>query len=136
MEQDEIKFFEHSDGVHDVIVDLLNSLSTVKGLSKLDCQISDEEALIAHALSILIQNQDMERCSFFLLQDNGCLVNVTGLSCEEYVESRSMQYQPLRFRVGEGIIGLAAKTRELQHCRDCRTDPHFEQLSQRSVSAI
>ncbi len=133
MKQDDIKFLEHSNGVHDVIVDLLNSLSTVKGLSELDCQIADEKALIAHALTILIQNQDMERCSFFLLQDNGCLVNVTGLSCEEYTESTSNEYQPLSFKVGEGIIGLAAKTRELQHCQDCRNDPRFEQHNQQSA---
>ena len=133
MEQSESINRDYSGDIQNVIVDLLNSLSTVKGLSELSSRAADEKALVAHALTILIQNQDMERCSFFLLQKEGRLVNVSGLSCEEYTESTSNEYQPLSFKVGEGIIGLAAQTGELQHCQDCRNDPRFELHNQQGT---
>jgi len=57
------------------------------------------------------------------------------LSCEEYAESIYKEYQPQRFRVGEGIIGLVAETCELQHCRDSLSDPRFEWRNQQGVSS-
>ena len=126
MEQEDSTVMPPYPGIHDVIIDLLNSLSAVRGLSELDSQGTNEKVLVANALTVLIQNQDMERCSFFMLEDNEYLVNVTGLSLEENVTAKKSDHQPIKFKVGEGIIGLAAKTGELQHCNDCMHDDRFQ----------
>lgn len=112
-------------GMQDIIVDLLNSLSAVKALSELNCQTENEKELIKNALTILIQNQDMERCSFFLLNDQGYLINLTGLSTADISVDEQTDYKPLQFKVGEGVIGTAAEAGELQYCQNCHEDPRF-----------
>jgi diguanylate cyclase (GGDEF)-like protein len=111
--------------IQDIIVDLLGSLSAVKELSQLNHQAGNETELIFKALSILIQNQDMERCSFFMLDEQQHLVNVTGLSSKEYSGAERLNRTPLTFKIGEGIIGQAAKTGEIQHCNNCKEDSRF-----------
>ncbi len=112
-------------GMQDIIVDLLNSLSAIKNLSEVNCQIDDERVLIKQALTTLIQNQDMERCSFFILDSEGFLVNVTGLSFSELNDNDIWSEKPLRFNIGEGIIGAAAASGRMQHCLNCREDKRF-----------
>ena len=112
-------------GMQDVIVNLLNSLSAVKNLSEISCQVEDEKKLIKQALTTLIQNQDMERCSFFMLDSEALLTNVTGLSIGELTDSHPWADKPLQFRIGEGIIGAAAASGCMQHCRNCHEDPRF-----------
>ncbi len=113
-------------GFHDVLLDLLNALSAVRALSEIDNlqKISDKQ-LIREALSVLISNQDMERCSFFIKTDDNELVNLTGLSSYEAATGQSENYTPLTFRLGEGVIGLAAQTGKLQHCTNCASDSRF-----------
>ena len=111
--------------IQDIIVDLLNSLSAVKELSELNYQTGNEKELIFKALSILIQNQDMERCSFFVLDEQQNLVNLTGLSSREFSGTERINRTPLKFKIGEGIIGQAAKTGEIQHCKNCKEDSRF-----------
>lgn len=111
--------------IQDIIVDLLNSLSAVKELSELNHLAGNEKELIFRALSILIQNQDMERCSFFVLDDEQNLVNLTGLSSREVNGSERINRTPLKFKIGEGIIGQAAKTGKIQHCKNSREDSRF-----------
>ncbi len=115
------------DGLENVFVDLLSALSSIKELSVLGCQHDDEESLIKHALAALVHNQDMERCSFFKLVDDDRLVNVTGLSYLETIDDEEYEAstQPQEFKVGEGLIGVAAKTRTLQHCHNSATDERF-----------
>lgn len=84
MKNDTIEENINQSNIQDIIVDLLNSLSAVKELSELNHQASNEKELVFKALSILIQNQDMERCSFFVLDEQQNLVNLTGLSSMEY----------------------------------------------------
>lgn len=111
--------------MENIIVDLLGSLSVVRDLSEMNFRVNNEETLLKNALFSLIQNQDMERCSFFLLNDDNMLVNVTGLSYFETMEDWQEQTQPLQFKLGEGIIGLAAQKRSLQHCHNCHEDERF-----------
>ena len=111
--------------LQDIIIDLLNSLSAVKDLSELDCQANDEKELIKNALRVLIQNQDMERCSFFLLDESGCLVNLAGLGINDQLARKNIKYKPLQFNVGEGVVGAAAETGQLQHCQNCLEDNQF-----------
>ena len=111
--------------IQDIIVDLLSSLSAVKELSELNHQAGNEKELISKALSILIQNQDMERCSFFVLDEQQNLVNLTGLSSREYSGAERINRTPLKFKIGEGIIGQAAKIGKIQHCKNCKEDSRF-----------
>ncbi|NOQ76834.1 MAG: diguanylate cyclase [Methylococcaceae bacterium] len=119
---------QNGDGLEDIIVELLSSLSAIKDLSELNCQAGSEKELITNALSVLIQNQDMERCSFFLLNDLGFLVNLTGLSVMESPDATRKQYKTSQFKVGEGIIGTAALKGELQHCQNCLEDERFASI--------
>ncbi len=120
---DEINKF----GMQDIIIDLFNSLSAVRELSEINCQGNNEKKLIKNALAALIHNQDMERCSFFLLNDEGYLVNLTGTSSCEIAEESNEDYSPIQFKVGEGVIGVAAETGELQNCPDCQKDERFSE---------
>ncbi|ANE55463.1 sensor domain-containing diguanylate cyclase [Methylomonas sp. DH-1] len=121
--------FGQPGGVHDLVIDLFNALSAIKQLSELDCQVDDEAKLVKQALASLIQYQDMERCSFFMLDDAGMLTNLTGISVEESPQSAAVRDKPLTFKVGEGVIGTAAASGELQHCRNCAEDPRFEKTA-------
>jgi signal transduction protein with GAF and PtsI domain len=105
-------------GLQDIIVNLFSSLSALKKLSEISCQVDDEKHLILQALTYLIQNQDMESCSFFILDEDGLLTNVTGLSAAELTKRPQRNDKPLRFKIGEGIIGAAAETGQTQHCRN------------------
>ncbi|WKJ89118.1 sensor domain-containing diguanylate cyclase [Methylomonas montana] len=114
-------------GVQDLLIGLVNALSAVKQLSELDYQVDDERNLIRQALASLLQYQDMERCSFFIVDDEGLLTNVTGISIAENVpESPTSLEQPLQFKIGEGLIGAAAASGDLQYCQNCHEDPRFE----------
>jgi diguanylate cyclase (GGDEF)-like protein len=118
-------------GIEDIFFDLVNSLSAVKGLSEIDSNVSDEKALVVSALNVLIDNQDMERCSFYLLDEDQNLVNVSGLSSEEHIAGKALgNYRPSKFKIGEGVIGLAAQTGELQRCNDCANDSRFQKNQQ------
>ena len=111
--------------MQDIIIDLLNSLAAVKELSELTCQTRSEKELIKNALIVLIQNQDMERCSFFLLNEQQQLVNLAGLSNTDLADATQQDYKPLQFKIGEGVIGVAAQTGELQNCLNCQEDERF-----------
>lgn len=128
MKQDKTGEEINQSDTQDIIVDLLNSLSAVRELSELNYQTGDEKELIFKALSILIQNQNMERCSFFALDEQQNLVNLTGLSSREYSGAKRVNRTSLIFKMGEGIIGQAAKTGEIQHCKNCREDSQFSNI--------
>lgn len=121
-------------GTQDLIIDLLNSLSAIKSLSEINCEIADEKTLIRQALTNLIQNQDMERCSFFAVDGDGMLSNVTGLSVAESVDMSPQTTKSHRFRRGEGIIGMAAASEEIQYCRNCAEDERFASFGNQTDS--
>jgi len=117
---------EGESGAQSIIIDLLNSLSAIKELSELNYQAKNEKDLIKKALATLVQNQDMERSSFFLLDEEGYLVNLAGLSNSDSSSQKTpSSYKPLRFEMGEGVIGVAAQTGELQNCQNCLNDQRF-----------
>lgn len=125
MNEAEINETMNRTNIPDIIVDLLGSLSAIKELSELNSQSGSEKELITKALSVLIQNQDMERCSFFVLDDDNNLVNLTGLSSKEFLGAEKTARKTLKFKMGEGIVGKAAKTLTLQHCNNCQADAQF-----------
>ncbi len=123
-------------GIQDIIVDLFNSLSAVRELSELNYHAVTEKELIKNALSALIHNQDMERCSFFLLDEQDNLVNVTGLSSSDAMTNSEQDYRARQFKIGEGIIGMAAKSGKLQNCQNCLEDKNFTTNEQQDKSLL
>lgn len=119
--------------LQDLLIELINSLSTLKALSEIDCGAGDEKNLIRDALSSLICNQNMENCSFFVLDDEGWLTNVTGISiAESYEHTEKTDAPAVRFKIGEGIIGAAAATGQIQHCQNCHEDERFANVGSAS----
>ncbi len=110
-------------------VDLLSSLSALRSLTSLDFQAVNESFLIRNALKVLIQYQDMESCSVFLRYEDE-LVNVSGLDWDDisdFEESdQGIKRTSKRFKIGEGLIGLAAETRVQQHSQNCMIDSRFK----------
>jgi len=126
MDDADLQASVRSSGMHDILIDLLGSLSAVKSLSELDNQQSlGEKELVLKALNILMANQDMEYCSFFIKTEKGELVNLVGVSTNEPAYITEKDRMPSTFLFGEGLIGKAAKDEVSQYCADCFTDERF-----------
>lgn len=116
------------------IINLLDSLSALSELAALSIHDFDESQLLKHALEALMSNQDMERCSIFLLDENGILTNAAGLDWEGMLQGLTQTGADLRapprpitqYRLGDGIMGCAAETGVIQHCHSCADDPRFK----------
>jgi len=125
--------------LHGNFTSLLNSFSALSILSSLELRDVDETTLLHNALRGLLENLDITSCSVFLLHDD-TLENCIGLDLEDLTEGNfsSSHDRPSSTTVciGEGIMGLAVKTKTLQHCRDCSSDPHFKILNGRAIGSL
>jgi diguanylate cyclase (GGDEF)-like protein len=111
------------------IIHLIESLSALKSISSLHSRAKTLGEILRDALRILIDHEDMQSCSIFLVQGE-TLVNVAALGLEDIAADKAFGRvdQPVtaQFRVGEGLMGLAAASGELQHARDCQIDKRFK----------
>ncbi|MFN2309042.1 MAG: diguanylate cyclase [Gammaproteobacteria bacterium] len=124
---DSAAFVEAYQDLNHHFITLANDLSALRGLSQLDMRQARLEGLVQDALRVLLKSGDFQRCSVYLLED-ATLRWVGGLDWRDLLGGRASRApQPQSFRLGEGILGLAAETGTLQHCRDCRAEPHFAQ---------
>jgi diguanylate cyclase (GGDEF)-like protein len=111
---------------------LMDFLSSLQDLSALDVNRPDLKGLLAEGLRALLENQGMERSSVFLVQD-ALLVNVAGLDWSdlmagEHSVGEAPAAAPASLRVGEGIMGLAVATGEIQRCDDAASDERFARV--------
>lgn len=109
---------------------LIDSLSALRGLTAIDIRHRPESDLLEDALEVLLRHQDLERCSIFLERDDRleCLAgrdwdDLFGCGVE------GQDHRPATFPLGEGIMGEAARSAALIHCRDCSRDPRFKPLA-------
>ena len=117
-------------------IKLVSDLSALRGLSRLSMRGTSQETLLQDAMRVLMENSDFERCSVFLLEDD-VLVCAGGLDWPDLLNRTDGSTRtPGRFRLGEGIIGMAAETGNLQHCRDCRREPRFVRLASDRDTAV
>lgn len=136
---DTLPFIESFREINDSFIKLIGSLSALRGLSTLRVYGQAERQLLDSALDVLMQNQDLERCSVYLLE-GGRLVNAAGLDWADLlgmppeVEGRQRPCHGT-FAVGEGLVGLAAQTGVLQHSRNCQKDPRFATDCPQSVGS-
>jgi len=109
------------------LLKLLNDLSAIRALADINLHHTSEPGLLHDAMRILMENSDIERCSIFILNDN-TLQCVGGMGWSDILPPEPESYTgpaAHSFNIGEGIAGLAAKTGQLQHCRNSRREPQF-----------
>ncbi|MCW8826796.1 MAG: diguanylate cyclase [Gammaproteobacteria bacterium] len=118
------------------IVNLLDSLSALYGVTEISISEIGEKELLKKALESLMQNQDMERCSIFLLDDNNLLYNAAGRDWDDLLAefTRTPAKSPApqannTFALGEGLMGLAAQSGQIEHCQSIATNHQFKHLS-------
>lgn len=109
---------------------LLESLSTLRGLSTIELPMAEEESLLRQALAALLEHYGIERCSIFLLAGDR-LNNAAGLDWKEWqgdAAAPSPALTPNSYPVLETLMGLAVRSGEPQICADCSCDPRFVPL--------
>ncbi|HEB97477.1 MAG TPA: GGDEF domain-containing protein [Sedimenticola thiotaurini] len=121
-----------SPGFSEGFVGLVDALSAIRELSDIDLDKVSQQQLLQAALEILVRHQDLENCSLFLLQ-NDRLVCAAGTDAAAQLGPSGRPVgtgldRSVTFVVGEGVMGLAARSGELQYCRDCRHDEYFRLL--------
>ncbi|MFO7603281.1 MAG: diguanylate cyclase [Gammaproteobacteria bacterium] len=113
------------------LVDTIGSLSSIRALTDLNIRNKTENEILGGALKILMEHQEMQRCSIFL-NEGSLVVNASGLSWEEHFSDDGAQAKTKisshTFSLGEGIVGMVAESGELQHVNNCSEDPLFKAL--------
>lgn len=114
------------------IVNLLDSLSALSALAQLSIDALDEPALLKRALAALMSNQDMERCSIFLIEGDE-LVCAAGLDWDEMLQGElaaadAAPRSAARYPRQAGLMGEAASSGQLVHCPSCAEDERFRRL--------
>ncbi len=102
---------------------LIEALSGIRGLTSIISDQQDEQELLNMTLEVLIQNIDFEGCSIFLLNENDELHCVAGNEQGQTLTEKKRHSH--NFRLGEGIIGHAAKERRLIHSKNCKEDKDY-----------
>ncbi len=120
-------------GLGESYVSLIDALSAIRELSEVSLNAVTEEELLQLALSSLARYQDLEHGALFLI--DGEL-----LRCTATIELAE-QFHPFPFSIktnfpdsieyplGEGLIGIAGQTRQLQLCADCGNDERYLPLA-------
>ena len=108
------------------IMMLLQALSGARALTGINISELDEETLLNTVLKEMIQNLDLERCSIFLLQED-TLVCAAGRDWQDHManEKTERNDSSLTFQLGEGLIGMTAKNRQLCYSHNCKLDERF-----------
>jgi diguanylate cyclase (GGDEF)-like protein len=116
-------------GHQDHFFSLVDSLSAIRLLSRIPLEGVPEGLLLGRALEALIEYQDLDQCSIFLLEGEvlRCAVG-GGLNTfgRRDPEQPATDGASMLFSAGEGIMGLALGSGQIQYCRNCKTDPRFK----------
>ncbi len=114
-----------------VFDELLASLSTLQSLGTMEVHLANEKTLLHEALSALVENYGVERCSVFLCEGDR-LVNAAGLDWFDWESGKDPSGKGASpgqtFEVLRSLMGLAVQTGEPQICHDTHTDPRFRQV--------
>ncbi len=107
-------------------IKLVNDLSTLRGLSTISLRSGNLDDLLREAMHVLLGSSDFARCSVFILEAD-TLTCSGGMDLSDLLRNtpNDEPRYSTTFKVGEGIIGMAAETGNLQHCRDCTREAHF-----------
>lgn len=107
---------------------LTESLSALQEISSIDIGDHEPEQVAAQALEILMEYEHLDGCCMFRV-DGDTLVRIASLHWRDRPDAAPGEPDRSRngalFTVGEGWAQIAARTGEIQHCQDCRTDIRF-----------
>jgi diguanylate cyclase (GGDEF)-like protein len=126
----DLSFNQTSMDLRERFFSLLDSLSALRALSQINLEGVAEKVLLQKALGELIRYQNMDSCSIFV-PDQERLRCVAGISMTESHETITGLYEPqtkhasMSFAPGEGIVGVAFETGQLQYCRNCAQSKEF-----------
>lgn len=99
------------------LLKLIDSMSALHELSTLDTPDHDETALLNASLHSLLANQDLESGAIYLLEQD-VLHCAAALDWDTLLKQGGIEDMPVssaqRVAMGEGLIGLAASTGEVQ----------------------
>ncbi len=124
-------------GHQDHFFSLVDSLSAIRLLSRMPIEGVSEDQLLARALEALIEYQDLEQCSIFLLEGETLRCAVGGgpdTFSRRIMDMPASAAESMRFTAGEGIMGQALQSGQIQYCRNCKTDPRFKPFSNTTLS--
>lgn len=115
---------------------LVDGLSSVSKLHDIAVGAVSEKELLEEAVNTLLEHQDLEASSVFLLLDGQlrCAVAVDGTSVmprEDALDDNV--FEGMQFSVGEGVVGMACQTGEIQYCRNCQSEEDFRQLKKQRL---
>ena len=124
--------FDHQDH----LFSLVDALSAIRVLSRMPMEGVPEKQLLAQALEALMAHQDLEHCSVFLL-DGDVLQCVVGGGGNAFSRRENKEFsddvESMQFSMGEGIMGLACQTGQIQYCRNCKTDTRFRPFEKKAL---
>jgi diguanylate cyclase (GGDEF)-like protein len=109
---------------------LLDSLSALRALSQINIEGVSEVELLTKALEELVRYQNVDHCSVFKLEGDtlNCVVGRSMVESHAGIAGtthEASQLQSMSFKPGEGIVGIAYTTGQLQYCRDCAQSNDF-----------
>ncbi len=126
----DLSFNQTSMDLRERFFSLLDSLSALRALSQIKLEGISEEALLQRALGELIRYQNMDSCSVFV-PDQDKLLCVAGISINESHDAitgehaSDSKHDSMYFKSGEGVVGIAFATGQLQYCRNCAESREF-----------
>jgi len=117
-------------GLTDSYLSLIDALSAIRQVSEVDLDRVSETQLLEQALGALIRHQDLEHCSLFLLKESQ-LQCAAGTGMSQQLNSLGGRVRTdfgagMQFSLGEGLVGIACSTGQIQYCRNCATDERFK----------
>lgn len=121
---------------HDHFFALVDALSAIRVLARLPVEEVAEEDFLRQSLDAVMAHQNVGQCSIFTAED-GVLHCAVGTGVDTFggdeVSRQPESIQSMQFAPGEGIIGLAYQTGQIQYCRNCKTDPRFKPFERRAL---
>ncbi len=124
-----ISFTQSSLDLRERFFSLLDSLSALRALAQINLEELDERQLIDRALSELVRYQSLDQCSVFRLDGDllRCTAGLGMIDSQAHLNGTAVSRErPLMsFKPGEGIVGIAYATGQLQYCRDCSQSHDF-----------
>jgi len=118
-------FIDANQELRQRFVQLLDSLSGLQALTSMDSHTGSEDEMIRQALEVLLANQDLERCSVFLLRGDR-LESIAGFDWQQKLNPTGKPPKSQGFPLGEGLLGQAALSGEVIECQDCMQDTRYQ----------
>jgi diguanylate cyclase (GGDEF)-like protein len=115
---------------------LVDALSAIRVLARLPIEEVTEKDFLQQSLDALMAHQNLGQCSIFT-SDGGLLHCAVGAGVDTFggdgVSHQPKSVESMQFTLGEGIMGLAYQTGQIQYCRNCKTDPRFKPFVRRAL---